>query len=1081
MVIQIFCWDPIPVSWIKGLQGTVLEGKKLASHDYVYPMPASLCMGFSWSLYFAQLANETLMSKIPSLVGSQLVSDEGPPMVFGPESSEQVRHYVYVDNLGIISPHEALVKSSLAELLPGFDDRGLVLHPGEIQHEHIQALGCSMRGDIMATRVSPSRFVRLRQAIGGVLQRKKVSGRLIEILLGHVTFCCLCNRQLLSIFSAIYKFIRRNYFVPVKLWESVRRELWAFRSLMIYLHSDWWRQWNPLVSSSDSSLEGYGVSTSFWKTSDVAACGRRLERSRFKKAASTAARDHALTSAGFVKDELTESWRRREITSEELLEASGWEVSDDFVEVPGRLLAKPLWEPKLWGRWGYEAGILELEGRALVKSLRRIALSPYGTGIRQLLLVDNMSVALSFDRFRSRNYRLLKQIRRFSSYLLSRNIATTVRWVPSELNSSDEPSRYFAQEESKLLTHLIPLVPDSGHGTEENAEFGPTSFGAKEVFCGSEGFVEAPNQEGQSAQQKGGVGEDHPGDRSADYSESVSSPLQPFGCRPLAAGWDKDKESSEVPFPKFHQQHFGSRWKRKDFEEEESKAVPQVGRWSHGQQQPFAFGEKCSGPSESQVLSSRDGGLQDVCTPPRLGFGGLRECGQATSGLHEWPLPEGVSGLPCRPSGGSYAALQPPVWQDGFREVTQDVEGFERIQKAHPGEESSGLPLDGVGSSGLGTSSDGKAQDGTLPARVPLELCSSFGAHQASGVLPCSAIPRDHFFMDTFDEPRRKARQDQDWGVRHQHCFGHPLHDPLEPHFVRISQAGSSFEPTLGLRLQSVLPRFSDCCDGSRSGPDTVPDPTLRTFNRSFKRISKPVGGSKARPVEKSDQRDALREGSKIGSHSREPPLGSAGTLPIVRGKAWGDHVGVMPKSRLRKKQVSRKYIMDLFAGHGGVSEACEKLGYFTKQWDIKHGPMHDLTDRSVVKRLIRDIRKGRVLGVMMAPVCTSFSRARDRTKVIRSLRFPWGIPKRFLSEKEALSIKLGNACFRSCIQLIHVLNLYSIPWILENPWMSRCWQLPPIRQLLQKNSAFLCRGDFCQWGTNPELPISQFFFQEDH
>ena len=113
-------------------------------------------MGFSWSLYFAQLANETLMSQIPSLVGSQLVSDKGPPMVFGPGSSEQVRHYVYVDNLGIISPQEALVKSSLEELGPGFDDRGLVLHPGEIQHKHIQALGCSMRGDIMATRVSPS-------------------------------------------------------------------------------------------------------------------------------------------------------------------------------------------------------------------------------------------------------------------------------------------------------------------------------------------------------------------------------------------------------------------------------------------------------------------------------------------------------------------------------------------------------------------------------------------------------------------------------------------------------------------------------------------------------------------------------------------------------------------------------------------------------------------------------------------------------------------------------------------------------------------------------------------------------------
>jgi len=71
----------------------------------------------------------------------------------------------------------------------------------------------------------------------------------------------------------------------------------VFRGLVIFLQNDWWKPWNPLVSSSDSSLEGYEVSAAFWPLADVRTCGRRLERSGFRRPASTAARAHALTSA----------------------------------------------------------------------------------------------------------------------------------------------------------------------------------------------------------------------------------------------------------------------------------------------------------------------------------------------------------------------------------------------------------------------------------------------------------------------------------------------------------------------------------------------------------------------------------------------------------------------------------------------------------------------------------------------------------------------------------------------------------------------------------------------------------------
>ena len=39
-----------------------------------------------------------------------------------------------------------------------------------------------------------------------------------------------------------------------------------------------------------------------------------------------------------------------------------------------------------------------------------------------------------------------------------------------------------------------------------------------------------------------------------------------------------------------------------------------------------------------------------------------------------------------------------------------------------------------------------------------------------------------------------------------------------------------------------------------------------------------------------------------------------------------------------------RGYFMDLFSGKGGVSRAIHSLGFEAKQWDVLHGPLHDLT-----------------------------------------------------------------------------------------------------------------------------------------
>ena len=101
--------------------------------------------------------------------------------------------------------------------------------------------------------------------------------------------------------------------------------------------------------------------------------------------------------------------------------------------------------------------ILRLEAWALVKAAERSSHSQPVHDCRILLLSDNLSFVLCFNRGRSRAFRLLTQIRRFASVHLARNIRISIRWIPSEFNSSDRGSREHDSENDaskSLVDHL---------------------------------------------------------------------------------------------------------------------------------------------------------------------------------------------------------------------------------------------------------------------------------------------------------------------------------------------------------------------------------------------------------------------------------------------------------------------------------------------------------------------------------------------------------------------------------------------------------------------------------------------------
>lgn len=171
-----------------------------------------------------------------------------------------------------------------------------------------------------------------------------------------------------------------------------------------------------------------------------------------------------------------------------------------------------------------------------------------------------------------------------------------------------------------------------------------------------------------------------------------------------------------------------------------------------------------------------------------------------------------------------------------------------------------------------------------------------------------------------------------------------------------------------------------------------------------------------------------------------------------------------LPKHFSAVKGPRGSYVADLFAGKGGVSRAVRALGFSAREWELLKGPDHDLTNPVVVFKLLEDIRKGHVLAVMLAPPCSSFSPARDRTSVIRNRQHPWGIPG--ISDKDLAKVRVGNSCFKTCFKVIRLLDKFGVPWVLENPHGSKCWFLPQLAAFQQCSNVQTVVTDFCMWGT---------------
>ena len=83
----------------------------------------------------------------------------------------------------------------------------------------------------------------------------------------------------------------------------------------------------------------------------------------------------------------------------------------------------------------------------------------FGTHVSHVdVLVDNMSCALAFERWRAKTHSFIIQLRRAAAISLFLNLKISFRWIPSEMNPADQPRREFGDDAgSTVQTNVLFL------------------------------------------------------------------------------------------------------------------------------------------------------------------------------------------------------------------------------------------------------------------------------------------------------------------------------------------------------------------------------------------------------------------------------------------------------------------------------------------------------------------------------------------------------------------------------------------------------------------------------------------------
>lgn len=425
-----FCLPPIRPQL---LQRRIPELRGVEHFDEVYPQMKVVPMGWSWAMFFAQRIHQHQVMIGTGISHEQVLADGRPAPSL---DSGKCVIIPYADNLNVVGINQQDVQAVKDRAVKQLRKVGFRVHEEEDACTYSKALGFIIDGKKRKIYPVPEKRDKVIAALRGLSNRPKVTGKCIERIVGHCIHFFMLKRELLSIFRSVYDFKMANYNKQVRLWRTAADECRWAADLLWICESDLAKEWSGNITVSDACLSGTAVCSLDVSSDQARQLGITRELWRYKgRGCQVKARDVVRTLDPFYDVET--------VLDDSLLFPDPFQLNQEFENVSKDISTSSDWDFQFASRMKMPEAITVIEGRATVQSIRHKCRSMRHFNKRHVHLGDNLGMVLAFDRGRAKAIPLLLCCRRAAAFSIATATQFHHRWIPSEWNAADGPSRQY--------------------------------------------------------------------------------------------------------------------------------------------------------------------------------------------------------------------------------------------------------------------------------------------------------------------------------------------------------------------------------------------------------------------------------------------------------------------------------------------------------------------------------------------------------------------------------------------------------------------------------------------------------------